>query len=122
MADTIILKSTEMVHGHISGFVSADDPPRPATVDGPPIWSLSNATTATLIVSADGMDVDVIALDMAEDAPPATAVLTMSADANKSPVVADFITKTWDFVVTAPAGPVAASANVTFGTPVPKAP
>lgn len=119
MAD-ILLKSDEMVHGHIDGFFSADDPPRPAVVDGPPRWSLSNAVAATLVVSDDGMDVDVIAIDMVEDAPPQVAVLEMRADANRDPNVQTDIVMVWNVIVTSLPGPVAATAGITFGAPVKK--
>lgn len=119
MADPVLLKSDEQRHGHIDRFM--DDEGAVATVDAPPVWSVSETTgdppACTLVVSPDGMDVDVISMDMQPDDPPRTATLTMSA---KEGGVEDAIVMTWDVIVSSLSSPLATGAAVIFGAPTKK--
>lgn len=96
----------------ISQFLSAED--EVALVDGPPAHELDN-DGATLVVSADGMSATVSNVTLAEDAPPRSVRLTIKADANRDPAVQDYISDFVDFVIIAPAGPVAAKMSLTVG-------
>lgn len=120
MADPIMMTTQEKVLGHIDGFFSADDPPKPARVDGPPVWESSDTNAVTLMVSADGMDVEVVSADIPEGDPARVATVTMTADASLDPSVHAPIVVTQDFVVTAMPAPVAATASISFGSPIPK--
>jgi hypothetical protein len=61
------------------------------------------------------MSASVANVDMADDAPPRNVRLTIKADANRDPNVQDFITDFVDFVMIAPAGPVATKMTLAVG-------
>lgn len=95
----------------ISGFLSADD--RPAQVDGPPTHTSDNPNVQPT-VTADGMSHSVANTRTDEDGTPMNVRVTMVADADRDPNVQAPITDFADYILLAPAGPVAAkfSANV----------
>ena len=87
-----------------------DSKGNPAAVDGVPVWSTDHTDLITLVVSADGMSVDVAAVG-----PAGSAQITVEADADLGAGVESLITLAQIDVV----GGKAVTGTIEFGEPVP---
>lgn len=88
-------------------FVTAKG--NPATVDGPPVWTVSNDTVLSVVPSADGLSADVVSVG-----PLGASQVSVTADADLGAGVTALI-GTLDVTVVASE---AASIVISAGTPV----
>lgn len=87
-------------------------PPRPAKVDGAPVWATSDATVISVTPAADGMSavIDTVA--------PGTARVTVSADADLGSGVSPITKVSDDIIVTS--GSIASVMTLDLGAPAAK--
>jgi len=90
-------------------------PPRPALVEGVPVWASSDETVLLVTPSVDGMSA------MIDTVAPGTARITVSADADLGEGVVPLTGVTEDIIVTLGTAGLAATMTLTLGEPVAKA-